>query len=106
MAYQGFGDGIDEDAFACARLADAGLSFFVANSFSKSILAVRRARRRAVVIVCRAPPRRSWCWASSRPPCAATTPARRPTAAIVARGADRRRAARQWEGDALTVPLA
>jgi aromatic-amino-acid transaminase len=36
IAYQGFGDGIDEDAQALRLLADAGLSFFVANSFSKS----------------------------------------------------------------------
>ena len=36
IAYQGFGDGIDEDAFALRTLADAGVSFFVANSFSKS----------------------------------------------------------------------
>jgi aromatic-amino-acid transaminase len=37
LAYQGFGDGIEEDAFAMRALADAGLSFFVANSFSKSM---------------------------------------------------------------------
>jgi aromatic-amino-acid transaminase len=37
LAYQGFGDGIDEDAYAVRALADAGLSFFVANSFSKSM---------------------------------------------------------------------
>ncbi|MCX7894192.1 MAG: aminotransferase class I/II-fold pyridoxal phosphate-dependent enzyme, partial [Burkholderiales bacterium] len=36
IAYQGFGDGIDDDAQALRLLADAGLSFFVANSFSKS----------------------------------------------------------------------
>ncbi|WP_338440287.1 amino acid aminotransferase [uncultured Aquabacterium sp.] len=36
IAYQGFGGGIDEDAFALRALADAGVSFFVANSFSKS----------------------------------------------------------------------
>ncbi|RZL10024.1 MAG: aspartate/tyrosine/aromatic aminotransferase [Rubrivivax sp.] len=36
IAYQGFGDGIDEDAFALRALADAGVSYFVANSFSKS----------------------------------------------------------------------
>lgn len=37
LAYQGYGDGIEEDAFAIRLLADAGLSFFVANSFSKSM---------------------------------------------------------------------
>ncbi|MES2091641.1 MAG: amino acid aminotransferase [Pseudomonadota bacterium] len=36
IAYQGFGDGIEEDAHAIRSLADAGVSFFVANSFSKS----------------------------------------------------------------------
>ncbi|HRH17958.1 MAG TPA: amino acid aminotransferase [Aquabacterium sp.] len=36
IAYQGFGDGIDEDAVALRMLADAGVSFLVANSFSKS----------------------------------------------------------------------
>ena len=36
IAYQGFGDGIDEDAFAVRALTDAGVSFFCASSFSKS----------------------------------------------------------------------
>jgi aromatic-amino-acid transaminase len=36
IAYQGFGDGVHEDAFALRALADAGIAFFVANSFSKS----------------------------------------------------------------------
>ncbi|WP_342129890.1 amino acid aminotransferase [Hydrogenophaga sp. OTU3427] len=36
MAYQGFGDGLDEDAFALRAMADAGIQFFVANSFSKN----------------------------------------------------------------------
>ncbi|MCW7540048.1 aspartate/tyrosine/aromatic aminotransferase [Aquabacterium sp. A7-Y] len=36
IAYQGFGDGIEEDAFAIRALAQAGVSFFVASSFSKS----------------------------------------------------------------------
>ena len=37
IAYQGYGDGIEEDAFAIRALADAGLPFFCANSFSKSM---------------------------------------------------------------------
>jgi aromatic-amino-acid transaminase len=37
LAYQGYGDGIAEDAYAVRLLADSGLSFFVANSFSKSM---------------------------------------------------------------------
>jgi aromatic-amino-acid transaminase len=37
LAYQGFGDGIEADAYAVRALAAAGLSFFIANSFSKSM---------------------------------------------------------------------
>lgn len=37
LAYQGYGDGIEEDAYAVRLLADQGLTFFVANSFSKSM---------------------------------------------------------------------
>jgi aromatic-amino-acid transaminase len=37
MAYQGYGDGIDEDAFAVRAMAASGLHFFIANSFSKSM---------------------------------------------------------------------
>jgi aromatic-amino-acid transaminase len=36
MAYQGFGDGIEDDAFAVRALADAGVTCVVANSFSKN----------------------------------------------------------------------
>jgi aromatic-amino-acid transaminase len=36
IAYQGFGDGIDPDAFAVRLFADAGLTCFIASSFSKS----------------------------------------------------------------------
>ena len=37
LAYQGYGEGIEADAWAPRALADAGLSFFIANSFSKSM---------------------------------------------------------------------
>ncbi len=37
LAYQGFGDSIAQDAYAVRALAAAGLSFFIANSFSKSM---------------------------------------------------------------------
>jgi len=37
LAYQGYGTGIEEDAFALRLFADSGISFFVANSFSKSM---------------------------------------------------------------------
>ena len=36
IAYQGFGDGLDDDAFAVRAMTEAGLQFFVANSFSKN----------------------------------------------------------------------
>lgn len=36
MAYQGFGHGIAEDGAVIAKFVDAGLSFFVSTSFSKS----------------------------------------------------------------------
>ena len=51
IAYQGYGDGIDEDAFAVRLLASAGLSFFVANSFSKS-MSVYGERAGALSVVC------------------------------------------------------
>jgi aromatic-amino-acid transaminase len=37
IAYQGFGDGIEEDAAAIRMMADAGVTFFVSNSFSKNL---------------------------------------------------------------------
>ncbi len=36
IAYQGFGDGIDQDAGAVRRFADAGITMFISSSFSKS----------------------------------------------------------------------
>jgi aromatic-amino-acid transaminase len=51
LAYQGFGDGIDDDAYAVRALADAGLTFFVANSFSKS-MSVYGERCGALTAVC------------------------------------------------------
>lgn len=35
IAYQGFGDGMEEDAYAIRALDQAGLNFIVSNSFSK-----------------------------------------------------------------------
>lgn len=37
IAYQGFGDDLDADAFAIRAMAAAGVSFFVSNSFSKNL---------------------------------------------------------------------
>lgn len=36
MAYQGFGDGLQPDSYAVRQFLDAGLTFFVSTSFSKS----------------------------------------------------------------------
>ena len=51
LAYQGYGDGIEEDAYAVRLLASEGLSFFVANSFSKS-MSVYGERAGALSVVC------------------------------------------------------
>ncbi|MBK1613441.1 aromatic amino acid aminotransferase [Rubrivivax gelatinosus] len=51
IAYQGYGDGIEQDAFAIRALADAGLSFFVSNSFSKS-MSLYGERAGALSVVC------------------------------------------------------
>ena len=51
LAYQGYGDGIDEDAYAVRLMADKGLTFFVANSFSKS-MSVYGERAGALSVVC------------------------------------------------------
>ena len=51
LAYQGYGDGIEEDAFAPRLLADEGLSFLIANSFSKS-MSLYGERGGALSIVC------------------------------------------------------
>jgi aromatic-amino-acid transaminase len=51
LAYQGYGDGIEPDAYAVRALADAGLTFFVANSFSKS-MSVYGERAGALSVVC------------------------------------------------------
>ncbi len=54
LAYQGYGDGLDEDAYAVRALADAGGAFFVANSFSKS-MSVYGERCGALTAVCATP---------------------------------------------------
>ena len=51
LAYQGFGGGIEEDAYAVRALAGAGVSFFIANSFSKS-MSVYGERCGALSVVC------------------------------------------------------
>ena len=51
LAYQGFGDSIVADAYAARALASAGVSFFIANSFSKS-MSVYGERCGALSVVC------------------------------------------------------
>lgn len=51
LAYQGYGEGIEGDAWAPRALADAGLSFFIANSFSKS-MSLYGERCGALSVVC------------------------------------------------------
>jgi aromatic-amino-acid transaminase len=51
LAYQGYGDGIDDDAYAVRLLADKGSTFIVANSFSKS-MSVYGERAGALSVVC------------------------------------------------------
>jgi len=51
LAYQGYGDGIVEDAFAVRALASSGLAFFIANSFSKS-MSLYGERAGALSVVC------------------------------------------------------
>jgi aromatic-amino-acid transaminase len=51
LAYHGYGDGIDADAYAVRRLADTRLPFIVTNSFSKS-MSVYGERAGALSFVC------------------------------------------------------
>ena len=51
LAYQGYGDGIDADAFAIRALAAAEVPFFLANSFSKS-MSLYGERAGALSLVC------------------------------------------------------
>ncbi|MBE7419651.1 MAG: aspartate/tyrosine/aromatic aminotransferase [Ideonella sp.] len=51
LAYQGYGDGIDEDAYAVRAMAASGAAFVVANSFSKS-MSVYGERCGALSVVC------------------------------------------------------
>jgi aromatic-amino-acid transaminase len=52
MAYQGFGDGIEEDAYAIRAFERAGVKFFVSNSFSK-IFSLYNERVGALSVVCK-----------------------------------------------------
>jgi aromatic-amino-acid transaminase len=51
LAYQGWGEGIEDDAFAVRTLASSGLGFFVANSFSKN-MSLYGERAGALSVVC------------------------------------------------------
>ncbi|MEO7245614.1 MAG: amino acid aminotransferase [Rubrivivax sp.] len=51
LAYQGYGDGLDADARVVRRFAETGLTFFVANSFSKN-MSLYGERAGALSVVC------------------------------------------------------
>ncbi len=51
LAYQGYGESIEADAWVARAFADAGLSFFIANSFSKS-MSLYGERCGALSVVC------------------------------------------------------
>lgn len=51
IAYQGFGEGLDEDAGAIRQFAASGIPFFVSNSFSKSF-SLYGERIGALTVVC------------------------------------------------------
>lgn len=51
LAYQGLGEGMEEDAYAVRAMADAGLTLLVANSFSKN-LSVYGERCGGLSVVC------------------------------------------------------
>jgi len=51
LAYQGFGDGMDEDVYAVRALVAADVTFIITNSFSKS-LSVYGERCGALSVVC------------------------------------------------------
>jgi aromatic-amino-acid transaminase len=51
LAYQGFGDGMQEDAFALRLLADSGIAFIAASSFSKS-MSIYGERAGSLSVVC------------------------------------------------------
>ncbi|MDE1165294.1 MAG: aspartate/tyrosine/aromatic aminotransferase [Pseudomonas sp.] len=51
IAYQGFGDGMQEDAYAIRAMADAGVTFIVSNSFSK-IFSLYAERVGGLSVVC------------------------------------------------------
>ena len=80
MAYQGFGYGLKEDGAVIQKFVDAGLTFFVSTSFSKSFslygervgaLSVLRTEKAEAYVSS----------ASSKSPSASTTATRRQTAA-------------------------
>jgi aromatic-amino-acid transaminase len=55
LAYQGFGDGLEQDAYAVRAMAASGMAFIVANSFSKS-MSVYGERCGALSVVCATAP--------------------------------------------------
>ncbi len=63
IAYQGFGRGLDEDAYAIRAIASAGLTALVSNSFSK-IFSLYGERVGGLSVVCDNADAPGACWAS------------------------------------------
>ncbi|SQC14048.1 aromatic amino acid aminotransferase [Klebsiella pneumoniae] len=76
IAYQGFGRGLDEDAYAIRAIASAGLTALVSNSFSK-IFSLYGERVGGLSVVCDNADIAGRVLGQLKPPCGATTPARR-----------------------------
>jgi aspartate/tyrosine/aromatic aminotransferase len=62
IAYQGFGDGLEEDAYAIRAMVAAGVSFFVSNSSPRTSPSTASAAA-ACRSSARMPKRRAGCWA-------------------------------------------
>jgi aromatic-amino-acid transaminase len=63
IAYQGFGAGMEEDAYAIRAVASAGLPVLVSNSFSK-IFSLYGERVGGLSVVCEDAEAAGACWAS------------------------------------------
>jgi aromatic-amino-acid transaminase len=99
LAYQGYGDGIEQDAFAVRAAGRAGLTFFVANSFSKSMSVYGERCRRAERGVRRRRRGRAGAGPAEGHGAAQLLQPGHPCRRHHQPRADRPRAARRWEAD-------
>ena len=80
LAYQGFGDGLEADAYAARLFAEALSPVFLSSSFSKSF-SLYGERVGALSVVTASADEAARVLSNSSASCAPTTPIRRPTAA-------------------------